>query len=96
MEDGERVTKASSPSPRAARHDLIPGRAGRDRRCVEDGVSDASLKLDAIRHKLIADLFELPIWYREGKRYVTPKWGLLTIEERDLIADALKQWKTLQ
>lgn len=41
---------------------------------------------DVLRHKLIADLFELPIWHRDGKRYVDPGWKLITVEERDLIA----------
>ena len=48
---------------------------------------------DALRHKLIADLFELPIWYRGKERRVTPGWGSLTVEERDLIAEALGQWR---
>jgi hypothetical protein len=48
---------------------------------------------DALRHKLIADLYDLRIWERGHDRVVTPPWRTLTIEERDLIADALKQWK---
>lgn len=48
---------------------------------------------DAIRHKLIADLFELPVWYRGTNRVVSPPWQTLTVAERDLIADALRQWK---
>lgn len=46
---------------------------------------------DALRHKLIADLFELPIWERGEDRVVTPPWSSLTLEERDLIVNALKQ-----
>jgi hypothetical protein len=48
---------------------------------------------DALRHKLIADLFDLPVWERGHERVVSPPWRTLTVEERDLIADALKQWK---
>jgi hypothetical protein len=48
---------------------------------------------DALRHKLIADLFDLPVWERGKDRVVTPPWQTLTVEERDLIADALKQWR---
>ena len=48
---------------------------------------------DTLRHKLIADLFELPIWHRDGKRYVDPGWKHITVEERDLIAEALRQWR---
>ena len=51
---------------------------------------------DALRHKLLADIFELPIWYRGGERVVTPPWYALTIDERDLIADALLQWRKRQ
>jgi len=47
---------------------------------------------DALRHKLIADLFDLPIWVRGHDRVVSPSWHTLTLAERDLIADALKQW----
>ena len=52
-----------------------------------------SVVFDALRHKLIADLFDLPIWERGCDRVVTPPWHALTVEERDLIADALKRWK---
>lgn len=49
---------------------------------------------EILRHKLIADLFDLPVWYAGHTRRVSPKgWHALTVEERDLIADALKQWK---
>ena len=48
---------------------------------------------DALRHKLIADLFDLPIWERGHERVVSPPWRALTVAERDLIAAALKQWK---
>jgi hypothetical protein len=48
---------------------------------------------DALRHKLIADLFDLPIWYCGTERRVSPCWESITVEERDLIAEALKQWK---
>lgn len=48
---------------------------------------------DALRHKLIADLFDLPVWYRGTERRVTPGWQSLTVEERDLLADALRQWQ---
>ena len=51
---------------------------------------------DALRHKLLADIFEPPIWYRGKDRVVTPPWHALTINERDLIADALAQWKKRQ
>jgi hypothetical protein len=47
---------------------------------------------EVLRQKLIADLFDLPIWDRGRDRVVTPPWHTLTVEERDLIADALKQW----
>jgi hypothetical protein len=47
---------------------------------------------DAMRHKLIADLSELPIWYWGHEDRVTP-WSSITTEQRDLIVDALKQWK---
>ena len=49
---------------------------------------------DALRHKLISDLFDLPVWERGKDRVVTPKWHTLTVEERDLIAEALGQWKS--
>lgn len=48
---------------------------------------------DKLRHKLIADLFELPVWERGKDRVVTPPWHTLTVEERDLIAEALQQWR---
>lgn len=49
---------------------------------------------DALRHKLIADIFGLRVWERGNERVVTPtKWRTLTVAERDLIADALRQWK---
>jgi hypothetical protein len=48
---------------------------------------------DALRHKLIADLFCLPVRERGGDRVVTPPWRALTVAERDLLADALRQWK---
>jgi hypothetical protein len=48
---------------------------------------------DAMRHKLIADLFDLPVWERGSDRVVTPPWHTLTVAERDLLADALQQWK---
>ena len=48
---------------------------------------------DALRHKLIADLFDLPVWYRGTERVVTPPWRTLTVAERDLIAEALMQWR---
>lgn len=54
---------------------------------------DDPLAADALRHKLLADIFGLPIWYRGKDRVVTPPWQALTIEERDLIADALSQWR---
>ena len=47
---------------------------------------------DALRHKLIADLFSLHVWHRGTERIVSPGWWSLTIAERDLIADALRQW----
>ena len=47
---------------------------------------------DALRHKLLADLFELPVWERGKDRVVTPPWHALTVAERDLIAEALKQY----
>lgn len=48
---------------------------------------------DALRARLIADLFSSPIWHRDGESIVSPPWRTLTVEARDLIADALKQWK---
>ena len=48
---------------------------------------------EALRHKLIADLYDLRIWERGHDRVVTPPWRTLTVEERDLIAAALKQWQ---
>ena len=48
---------------------------------------------DAMRHKLIADLFDLPVWERGRDRVVTPPWHAMTVVERDLIVAALKQWK---
>jgi len=51
------------------------------------------LSADMLRHKLLADLFDLPIWYRGDDRRVSPGWHSLTVAERDLIADALKQWR---
>jgi hypothetical protein len=48
---------------------------------------------DALRHKLIAALFDLPVWERGHERVVSPPWRALTVAERDLIAAALKQWK---
>lgn len=56
-------------------------------------MSNPETTIDAVRHKLIADLFELPIWHRGHDRVVSPPWSSLTVEERDLIADALKKWK---
>jgi len=47
---------------------------------------------DLLRHKLLADLFALPVWHQGGARVVTPPWRTLTVAERDLIADALHQW----
>ena len=55
--------------------------------------TDPTKTTDALRHKLIADLFDLPIWERGRDRVVTPPWHALTVAERDLIADALRQWK---
>jgi hypothetical protein len=55
---------------------------------------DDPRKADDLRHKLIADIFGLPIWYRGKERVVTPPWHALTIDERDLIADALGQWRS--
>jgi hypothetical protein len=57
---------------------------------------DDPREADALRHKLIADIFGLPIWYRGGERVVTPPWHALTIHERDLLADALGQWRKRQ
>jgi len=48
---------------------------------------------NALRHKLVADLFELPVWERGKDRVVTPPWSTLTVEERDLLAEALMQWR---
>jgi hypothetical protein len=58
-----------------------------------DGMSGENRTTDALRHKLIADLYDLRVWERGHDRVVTPPWRTLTVEERDLIADALKQWK---
>ena len=57
---------------------------------------DDPREADALRHKLIAEIYELPIWYRGTERVVTPPWHALTIDERDLIADALRQWSKRQ
>ena len=57
---------------------------------------DDPLAADALRHKLLADLFGLRVWYRGKDRMVTPPWRGLTVEERDLIADALGQWRKRQ
>lgn len=48
---------------------------------------------DDLRHKLIADLFELPVWHQGSARVVTPPWKTLTVAECDLIRDALRQWR---
>jgi hypothetical protein len=48
---------------------------------------------NALRHKLIADLFDLPVWERGSDRVVTPPWRTLTVAERELIADALTNWR---
>ena len=48
---------------------------------------------DDLRHKLIADLFECPVWERGTDRIVTPGWQHLSVEARDLIADALQKWR---
>ena len=56
-------------------------------------MDDSLQTTEALRHKLIADLLNLPVWERGRDRVVTPPWHALTIAERDLIADALKQWK---
>ena len=53
---------------------------------------DAFRTTDVLRHKLIADLFDLPVWERGSDRVVTPPWHILTVAERDLLADALKRW----
>ena len=55
--------------------------------------TDRDQTTDALRHKLIADLFDLPVWERGKDRVVTPPWHTLTVAERDLLADALQQWR---
>lgn len=57
-------------------------------------VSTEGSSSDVLCHKLIADLFDLPIWERGKDRVVTPPWRALTVAERDLIADALRQWRS--
>jgi hypothetical protein len=46
---------------------------------------------DALRDKLIKDLLYARVWEQGIDRIVTP-WHWLTVEERDLIADALRKW----
>jgi len=47
---------------------------------------------DTLRHKLLADLFDLPVWERGKDRVVNPPWATLLVAERDLIADALRRY----
>ena len=55
------------------------------------GVSDK--ERNDLRHKLVADLFDLPVRERGKDRVVTPPWHTLTVEERGLLLEALMQWR---
>jgi len=56
-------------------------------------MTERSEMREALRHKLLADLFELPVWERGRDRVVMPPWRTLTVEERDLIASALHAYR---
>jgi hypothetical protein len=53
----------------------------------------SALVFDVLRRKLIADLSDLAIWETGHERLVTPPWHALTVAERDVLVEALRQWR---